>query len=83
MQSIVAFSIAEPGQVLNVCASETLPCDREVLLDAQLVDGRPRSFGLERLPGELAADCMLQVEEAYGALDIGQRIEANQLDMNG
>jgi len=77
---IVALGAVELGKVLDVSAGETLPHRRQVLLDAQQVDGRPRSCGTERLPGDLATEgVLLQVEEPSGALDVGEDLGARHL----
>jgi len=53
---------------------------RQVLLDAQQVDGRPGGGGTERLPSNLAAESvLLQIEEPVHALDICQRLRSRHL----
>ena len=78
--AIVSLGTVEPAQVLDIRASETLPRGRQVLLNAQQVDGRYGGRGTERLSGDLATEGMLlQVEEPGGALDVGEGLRTRHL----
>lgn len=79
VRSIIALGAIEPGQVLDVGACEALPRGRQVLLDAQQVDGRPGGRGTERLPCDLAAEGMLQVEKPRRTLDVGEGLGTRHL----
>jgi len=73
MCSIVAFGTVEPGQILNISASEALPRSGQILLYAQQVNGRPSCGGTEGLPGYLTAEgVLLEIEEPGSTLDVGQ-----------
>lgn len=80
MRSIVALSTVEPGQVLHVSTGETLPCSRQILFNAQQVDGWSGGRGSKRLSSDLTAEGMLlQVEETGGALYIGEGLRTRHL----
>ncbi|MNE19827.1 hypothetical protein D3C80_1129240 [compost metagenome] len=80
VRSIIAFGASEPGQVLDVGAGEALPGSRQILFDAQQVDGRPSGGSTECLSGDLATEgVLLQVEEPNGALDVGEGLGARHL----
>ena len=74
MSTVIALCAFKPGEVYDVCAEQTLPRYREVLLYPQQIDGWPGGSGTEGLPGDLASEGMvLQVEKSGGALDVGER----------
>ncbi|MBO9548511.1 MAG: hypothetical protein J7573_03570 [Pseudomonas sp.] len=71
--SIVALGTGEPGQIFDIGADEALPCRGQILLKAQQIDSRLSGGGAERLPGDLAAECvLLQVEEPVSSLNVGR-----------
>ena len=70
--SIIALGTLQPGEVFDISPGEPLPGSLEVFLDPQQVDGRTSCRRTESLPGHLAANGMLQVEEPGYALDVGE-----------
>lgn len=81
VRAVVALDAVLPAQVLDrgaLCQAQV--GGGQVLFDAQQIDGRGGGSGAEVLAVDLATEGMLlQVEEAGGALDVGERLCARAL----